>query len=504
MILDVLNSLAATDSTNEKLAILKANMRNGLLETVYRLAYHPRLQYGIKKIPYFDAQSSDTETTLPDALCFIETILATRLMTGNKAIAELQRLLNGLPEADAEVVRRVIKRDLECGASSTLANKVWKNLIPKQPQMLASSMSEKALSEITYPAFAQLKADGARCFAEIRGEAIDDVKLLSRAGNEYLGLTALKYELISATREYREKHGPVMVDGEIVAMKRSVAVKASKSLEEMFDSTLEQVTGQEKPADQKDVVLRSETNGIANKSLKGTITPQEAELMSFQVWDLVPLNVVYAEKTGPKSLPYDQRFEALAALFKYSNKVFIIENTIVNNLAEAKAIYKEYVLQGLEGIILKNIEALWENKRSKNLVKFKEEISIDLRIVGVQVHSKDANKLGAVLLESDDRKIRVRCGSGFTDTNAIKVKGIWVPIPFDELDELNRTKLMLEEDELIGTIAEIKCNGWIAAEGRTDSVSLFLPIIKQLRRDKDETNSIGDVFPEAAKYLDQF
>lgn len=495
MILDILNQIAATDSTNEKLAILQSNKDNELLERVYRMAYHPRLQYGIKKIPHYDVQGSDTEHTLQEALIVLEELIATRKMTGHAAIGVLTEHLSGLPEADAIVVERVIKRDLDCGASSTIANKVWKNLIPKQPQMLASSMSAKALAEISYPAYAQLKADGARCFAEIRGERLEDVRLLSRAGNEYRNLDDLKYELISATREYREIHGPVMVDGEIVAMKRSVARKMTRSLEEMFDSTMEQVTGTEKPADQKDVVLRSETNGLANKSLKGTITRQEAELMSFQVWDLVSLDVVYGKKKF--DYIYGDRFDSLARLFKHSNKVFVIESHIVYNIDEARAIYKGYVEQGLEGIILKNIQAYWENKRSKNLVKFKEEIYIDLRVVGVQAHSKDPNKLGAVFLESDDRLIKVRCGSGFTDTNANKVKGEWIPIPFDQLDELNRTKLMLEEEETIGRIAEIKCNGWIAAEGRKDSVSLFLPIIIKFRDDKDETNTLEDVFPDA-------
>jgi ATP-dependent DNA ligase len=184
-------------------------------------------------------------------------------------------------------------------------------------------------------------------------------------------------------------------------------------------------------------------------------------------------------------------------LFEGSPRILTIENTLVNNLEEAKAIYKNYVEQGLEGIILKNIDSIWENKRSKNLVKFKEELMVDLRIVDVQVHSKDENKLGAVILASDDGKIKVRCGSGFTDTDQIKVKGQWIDIPFEELDELNRKRLWAIKDQLIGTIAEIKCNGWVAAEGRTSNVSLFLPIIQKLRIDKTETNTFEEAFPDA-------
>ncbi|QQM13947.1 DNA ligase [Acinetobacter phage Morttis] len=494
-ILDILNSIAATDSTNEKLAILKANAENETLKTVYRMAYHPRLQYGIKKIPEFDDATKLVNVEIESVLEFLERDLATRVFTGNTAIQALSQKLSALQPWDSEVIRRVIKRDLECGASATLANKVWKGLIPSQPQMLASSMSEKALSFIKFPALAQLKADGARCFAEIRGESIADVKFLSRAGNEYQGLDNLARELIAATREYRAANGPCMVDGELVAVSRPVKNKVS--VDEMFSAPIE--IDESHKTDQKNVVLRSESNGLANKSLKGTISAQEANAMSFQVWDLVPLDVIYDGKT---SLRYENRFEQLQALFKHSDRVLVIESTVVNNLDEARAIYKKYVEQGLEGIILKNTDGLWENKRSKNQVKFKEEIMVDLRIVAVQEHSKDPTKLGAVFLRSDDNLIRVKCGSGFTDTNAVKVKGEWVPIPFEELDELNRSKLWLTQDELIGTVVEIKCNGWIAAEGRTEYVSLFLPVIERLRHDKNETNSLADLFPEALNVIE--
>lgn len=499
MILDILNQIAATDSTNEKLAILQGHKENELLERVYRMAYHPRLQYGIKKIPFYDVQGSDTEHTLLEALIVLEKLIASRQITGNAAIDMLGDYLSALPQADAIVVERVIKRDLNCGASSTLANKVWKNLIPKQPQMLASAMSEKALSEIKYPAMAQLKADGARCFAEIRGENIEDVKLLSRSGNEYKGLDLIKADLIKITKSYRDVHGPVMVDGELVYLASKKTGNQAVGISWMMDNV--EVTSAATVEDDTTkpvIALRSESNGIANKSIKGTISPMESASMSFQVWDLVPLNCVY---DGEKSSYYDVRFDALKSMAKNSNRIIIIESTIVHNLEEARVIYKNYVTQGLEGIILKNIKAIWENKRSKNLVKFKEEIIIDLRVVGIQVHNKDPNKLGAVFLESDDRLIKVKCGSGFTDTNAKKIKGEWIVIPMTERDDLNREKLLLNEDETIGRIAEIKCNGWIAAEGRTDSVSLFLPVIEKFRDDKDETNTLADVFPDAMSVI---
>lgn len=492
-ILSILQKIKATDSTKEKLAILQANESNELLKTVFRLAYHPRIRFGIKKIdqPFFE---TDEQNTLEQALVFMEFMIASRKITGHTAVSELVKVLSALNEADRLVARLVLSRDLDCGASKTLANKVWKNLIAEQPQMLASSMSEKALANIKFPAFAQLKADGARCFAEISGDGIDDVKLYSRAGNEYTGLHILKTELLTRTKAYREIHGNVMVDGELVVVAEAPTIP--KANLDAFFSEEDEVA--EVKADQKNVLLRSESNGIVNKSLAGTIDSDEAARVSFQVWDLVPLETIYGTEV---SKPYTERFKALTALFQDANRVILIENTVVNSLDEAKKVYAGYVSLGLEGIILKNTFGLWEDKRSKNQVKFKEIIPIDLRVVGVTVHSKDPNKLGSVQLESDDRLIRVSCGSGFTDTNAKKIKGQWIDIAWDDLDPLNRTKLWANQDEFIGSIVEIECNAWQMAEDRKSFVSLFLPVIKCIRYDKDSTNTLEDIFPDAMHKL---
>ncbi|WWS23958.1 DNA ligase [Klebsiella phage vB_Kpn_AM_K2] len=140
---------------------------------------------------------------------------------------------------------------------------------------------------------------------------------------------------------------------------------------------------------------RTESNGLANKAIKGTISAEEAEGMRFQVWDYVPLDVVYSEGKVP-GFAYDVRFRALELMSKGYDKIILIENHVVHNIHEARAIYKTYVDQGLEGIILKNIGAYWEDKRSKNLVKFKEVITVDLKCVGSYEHRKQPGKMGGL------------------------------------------------------------------------------------------------------------
>lgn len=499
MILDILNEVAAIDSTKAKEAIIAREKDNELLNRVYRMAYSKRLNYGIKKWPEPGfASQSFSMITLEDLLDFAEFTLATRKITGNAAIEELSQIIADAKGQDVEVLRRVMMRDLECGASVSIANKVWKGLIPEQPQMLASSYDEALIKKnIKWPAFAQLKADGARCFAEVRD---DGVKFFSRAGNEYQGLNLLAAELMVMTEEARQRHPDgVMIDGELVYHTPKVEPKASNDLFSMFDEELPELS---KAKEFQNVVDRSTSNGLANKALQGTISATEAAGMVLQAWDYVPLDVVYSEGKI-KGDKYDVRFTALELMVAHNvvlhgtSRVEAIENQWVNNLDEAKVIYKKYIDQGLEGIILKNMDSYWENRRSKNLIKFKEVIDIALEVVGYYEHSKDPNKIGGVELVSRCRRITTDCGSGFKDTTHKKDKsGKKVLIPLEDRPDMDRELLMKQarEGKLIGRIADCECNGWVHSKGRTDTVGVFLIIIKGWRFDKTEADTFEDVF----------
>ncbi|QHS01559.1 DNA ligase [Enterobacter phage vB_EclM_CIP9] len=493
MIIDILNELAATDSINEKKAIMEREKGNELLKRVFIMAYSKRFNYGIKK--WGTRAKDEIHLTLEDMLYMLEEKLAKRVITGNAAIEKLEIALSQTSEGDAEVIRRVLMRDLECGTGPTIANKIWKNCIPEQPQMLASSYDEKLIEKhIKWPAFAQLKADGARCFAEVTD---DGVKFFSRAGNEYKGLRKLAEELMVITEDARKRHpSGVMIDGELVYHAPKVEPKADNDLFGMFEEPEEL----SKAAEFQNVD-RSTSNGLANKSLKGTISQVEASGMKLQAWDYVPLDVVYSEGEKP-GFAYDVRFRALETMIAEGvalhgfDSVILIENQWVYSLKEAREVYKKYVDQGLEGIILKNMGSFWENKRSKNLIKFKEVIDIAMEIVGFYPHSKDPNKLGGVELKSLCGKITSDCGSGFKDTTRVKVKGKWVDIPIDERDALDRERLMKEalEGNLVGRIADCECNGWVHSKGRDGTVGIFLPIIKGFRFDKTSADTFEDVF----------
>ncbi|WJZ28098.1 ATP-dependent DNA ligase [Serratia phage 92A1] len=486
MIYDIIEQVATNRSSKKKEEILKEHKDNETLKRVFRLAYSRRINYGIKKWP--EPIESRGIQTLETALDFLEFKLATRELSGNKAIEHLAMIISDLHSVDngksVEILRRVLNRDLECGAGRTIPNKIWKGILPEQPQFLAAPYSEKNIKKIKFPALAQLKADGARCFAELRD---GKVTFFSRAGNEYLGLSKLKLEI----EIYAEVSGidNFMIDGELVY----VPPKKQQGLDFLFGESEEEVN--------ETVANRQVSNGIANKSLKGTISKEESDGMQFQVWDFIPLDLMYDETGTIKSAPYELRLQALECIATVITSLKVVPGELVKSLAEARIVYKKYIALGLEGIILKNLDGLWVNKRSTDQVKFKEVISWDLLVKDVYAHSKDPNKLGGITFVSACGKIEVDSGSGLKDTdyrNSDELdendQYVRVYIPLSERDELDREYLWSIRDQLIGTVFEGTCNSWTTSKGRTDKVSLFLPIIKKRRFDKTQANTFEDIF----------
>jgi DNA ligase-1 len=79
---------------------------------------------------------------------------------------------------------------------------------------------------------------------------------------------------------------------------------------------------------------------------------------------------------------------------------------------------QDCVAEGFEGIMIKNLDAPYESKRSDSWMKWKPTITVDLNIVGFeQGTGRNSDRLGAIICEGidNDRNIRVNVGSGFSD-----------------------------------------------------------------------------------------
>jgi len=431
----ILEQLRATSSRLEKEAILKKNEKNAVLRQVIFLALDPYTQFYQRKIPTYK-RSPLVAVSLEKALDRLFT-LATRQVTGNAAVEYLRKLLSSLTEDDAKVLECVIQKDLDCGVQESTTNKIWKDLIPSFPCMLASAFDQKLIDKVQFPALVQLKMDG------MRFNAIVDAK--------------------TKTVEYRSRNGKeVQIDNWLMDEAFLTMAKNIGMANVVFDGELLVVDEDGKPLDRKT------GNGILNKAVKGTISEAESKQVRATIWDVIPL--LYFRQ-GKCNVDYETRLATVVVAIDHlggnlKHLVSVVETTIANDLANAQKLFETYHAAGQEGIILKTRDGIWEDKRAKHQIKFKGELECDLLCVGWEEGTgKNKGKLGALVLTSSDGKINVSVGTGLTDQMRSTL-----------------TSKMVE-----GKIVTVKYNARINNKKGEDS--LFLPVFLEIREDKTTADS---------------
>jgi hypothetical protein len=426
-----LNDLASNASRNYKLEKLREHSDHETLREVIRLALCPFTQFYQRKIPAYktDGTNANIESILPALYD-----LSSRQVTGNAAIEYLRMLLASLNEDDAKVLERIIDKSLDCGVQVSTANDVWPGLIKEYPVMLCSPFEQKLVDKIKFPAYAQMKMDGMRFNAIVRDGKCE---FRSRNGKEILLLGNLEQEFIALAGDI-----DCVFDGELLVM----------------------LEGDHQFAD------RQTGNGILNRANKGTISEEQAAMVHASVWDLIPY-VQFAD--GYCQTPYSKRFSTLESLVSKQKsegkKIWTVTSTIVESQEQAQEIFQEYLASGYEGIILKDGNGVWEDKRAKHQIKFKGELECDLKIVAIEEGTgKYAGMLGSLICESSDGVIKVSVGSGLTDA-----------------DRKNLGQ------EILDKIVAIKYNSRI--KNKLGEESLFLPIFVEIRYDKEVADASKDI-----------
>lgn len=425
----ILHQLRNTAGRNDKEALL-AKYDSPLLRKVLHAMYNPLIQYYIKQIPEYTPH--DDDLTLDQAVDLLA-LLSNRTLTGTRAKEHLSDLLGKLCEEDALVIECIIKRDANAGFSEGTINRVYgKNFIPEYSLQLASSQDEKLLAKFKFPAIAQKKADAMRINAHcVQGV----VSYTSRNGkNVACGTPHMDAEVAYLAELYGDD---IVLDGELIGMRDGIFME------------------------------RKESNGIANKAIKGTITEEECKLFKIESWDITSVDEFNA---GYSAKPYTERLAFLEENLKRCQELLLIKCHVVLNADDAKALSKEYMKQGYEGIILKDANAPWEAKRSKALMKFKGEYEGDFRVVGWEYGTKkNSNRLGALIIESECGRILTNVGTGFSDK---------------QRDEIGL--------EIVGSIITAKYNEIISSSGRA-TYKLYLPVFVEVRLDKNTANTLDEL-----------
>lgn len=438
-----IQKLKETSGSNEKKVILRKAAIEGCFELfqAFQLAYDSRKVFGIKKLPLIDeADFTDQELQEPGTFSwesFIELTkkLEARQLTGNAARdAVLEAAQNSCIVDWNSFYRNILAKDMRCGVTETTVNKVLvevggdclKYLIPVWSVQLADD-SKKHQKKMKGKKAIDPKLDGIRITAILDKDA-DTVELYTRNGirNE-------NFPHIEAHLKEFMKQSPLslMIDGEMVS------------------ATFQELMTQ------------------ANRKYD-----VDTSAAYYAIFDIVPMNEFL---NGKSTMGLKDRHEILADLeptfTTISNGALSVVNKLYVDLDTGEGVekmtqfYNEMVALGYEGIMVKDVDGVYECKRSQSWLKWKPSESADLQIIDIEPGKEGKKRDGmmgnlVVTGEFDGKPIKSNVGTGFTDE---MLKDFWD-----------------RRDDLIGEIVEIEFD-MITKNREGDTWSLRFPRFKRFR-----------------------
>ena len=350
------------------------------------LAYNPFFTYNIKKVP----ESENLENRpnhWPQFWALCES-LRTRSVTGNAARAAIDQVMADFDSSEWNMVcRRVLIKDLRCGISEKTLNKVldkseWR--IPVFTCQLAQD-SDGNPHKLKGDKRLECKLDGVRVLAVISINS--SVTLYSRNGKVFDNFAMIENQISELANHIRGKlggHLNVVLDGEIVG--------------ESFQSLMKQA--------------HRKNNA-------------QTDNMMYHVFDFIPMDKF---EQGAYNLDLNSRLDALeklSDLFQQTECLRVVPGLHVDlDTSEGHDIMdrfaKHAVDTGFEGIMIKDLDAVYKCTRNIGWMKWKPTITLDLNIVGFEEGTgRNQGRLGAIICEGVDneRRISVNVGSGFSDSD---------------------------------------------------------------------------------------
>lgn len=443
-ILKALDEIGATPGKNDKQALLAKYLADDTFGDVVQYALNPFVNFGVRPSRYTGFAGNFQWTARTWDL--LEK-LAHRALTGNAAAAAIEAEYKELDADSAELLWRVLNKDLKGGFSESSCNKAKKGMFQDFPYMRCSLMSDVDLNKWHWAGgiISQEKADGMYTnFNNVNGIP-QGVVLLGRSGERlpYEGFEQVHHN-VSRLRTGTQSHGELLV----------------------ID-------------DKGDVCAREIGNGIINKVRQGGAWPA-GHWPKMMLWDQIPLESVVAK--GSYLVPYVERLKSLSAQVREADAIgmAIIETRVVRSLAEAFKHYLEILRRGGEGTIIKQLNLIWKDHTSKGQIKLKLKAQVELRIKGYnegKEGAKTAATFGSLALESEDGLLKVNC-SGFTDEQ--------------------RAEINANREKYLEGIVTVEFNGVMYAKRGRIYHSLFLPVFIEHRHDK----TVADTFDQILKQVE--
>ena len=480
---DIINELNESNSSNHKLAVLKKHANNETLKCVLQMTYDKvKFNYGMtpKTLLDFAPAISDVSGTLENALDVLIENIVSKHVTGHKACQIVANLMGNLNDNDADVILKIIDRNLRINVGRTQINKVWKGLITKPVYMRCGVFNEKTKKKVqkwNAPYSIQLKADGT--YREARIED-GEVEFHSRSGEEY-SYSHLEDELSTFQNGYLTGELTVVASSENLVFVQNKLKISRKKGEDV--QKLENVVNEAEAAinaDTEFVYPREIGNGLLNSD----DVPQKD--IVFDVWDFVSLEEY--ENAGNRiknTTKYSNRLVTLVSIIenKSVNSVRVIENKTVDTIEEAVQQVSKWMQQGLEGGVLKNLDGVFRDGTSLDQLKLKLVIALEMRVTGFndgKLGTKREGKVGSLQFTNDEGTIVGSC-SGFSDS---------------ELDDMTNNP-----QKYLNKVFTVQCNDLTQSSG-SNAWALSHPRFIELRDDKDITDTLERAFDNKAMAME--
>ena len=388
-----------------------------------RLALDPMITFGLKQIP--EKKDADGSGLPWDSFTLAITGFVSRQVTGNTARDMVAEMMKHATKKEWNGwYRRILIKDLRCGVSEKTINKVVEKKyvdysIPVFGCQLAHDSANHE-SKVSGQKLIEVKLDGVRVITIVRGDG--RVDMFSRNGKELVNFPHIAEQIANVVKtKGTDKNKDVVLDGEVMSSS--------------FQDLMKQV------------------------HRKSDVQSDDAVLNLF---DVIPLEDF---ERGAWNTPQKTRSEMVKFWVETYQELLPNVTYVANELVDLdtdagkkrfKEINQKAINGGYEGIMIKDPEAPYECKRTASWLKLKPFIEVSLTVTAVEEGTgRNVGKLGALVCEGEDdnKRIRVNCGSGFSDSD--------------------RDTFWVSRDSLIGSIVEVRADA--VTQNQDGSYSLRFP-----------------------------
>ena len=425
---EIIERLEADNSKLAKQAIVLEAMQEGLDEFFegITMALDPMVTFGVKQVP----ERSDVLTGQGlswDNFKVLAEQLRNRELTGHAARDAIELAMSvATTEQWNGFYRRVLIKDLRCGMSEKTVNKVAKDfpqyIVPTFTCSLAHDSANHEKKMIGKKQI-EIKLDGVRVITIIQG---NKVEMFSRNGKQFHNFGHIIEELETVIKDHPVPY-PLVLDGEVMSAN--------------FQDLMKQVHRKDGKQSTDAVLHLFDTIPLGCFKAGSWDKPQSFRSLITNHWvrdhqeTLQHVQALDWEDVDLDTTEGQERFVALN---------------------------KQAVEGGYEGVMIKDVDAPYECKRTHAWLKAKPFIEVTLEVVDVEEGTgRNEGKLGAVVCEGmdDGRMVRVNVGSGFSDAN--------------------RDQFWTLRSDVIGQLVEVRADA--VSQNQDGTYSLRFPRFKTFR-----------------------